>query len=146
MSWTTPITDRTQEDVTYARTHQDSSKYLKGAFNYTDWNRVRNNYYYLVSLLASGGIYFPWSSITGATERLLVTKQMIDVIRDDIFSLANPYLRGLGFSEFPKSEFLGFEEVNEWERIEQTAYDTFEKIKKEYIFCGTIDSGGDRLL
>lgn len=34
------VTDRTQADVTYALAHPDSTTSLKGAYNYTDLNRV----------------------------------------------------------------------------------------------------------
>ncbi len=47
VSYITPITDRTQRDVEYARTHQaDLKNKNKGAWNYTDMNRVCNNLKY----------------------------------------------------------------------------------------------------
>ena len=47
VSYITPITNRTQADVEYARQNQsDLTNKNKGAWNYTDCNRVCNNLKY----------------------------------------------------------------------------------------------------
>lgn len=47
------VTDRTQADVTYAKGHPDSRTALKGAYNYTDLNRVESKVDELQSILRS---------------------------------------------------------------------------------------------
>lgn len=47
----TPITDRTQADVDYARAHPDSPTVNKGALNHQDLNRIESNCEYLASQL-----------------------------------------------------------------------------------------------
>jgi len=47
------VTDRTQVDVTYALAHPDSSTELKGAYNYTDLNRVESKVEELATLLTA---------------------------------------------------------------------------------------------
>lgn len=47
------VTDRTLADVTYALEHPDSSAELKGAYNYTDLNRVESKVNELATLLTN---------------------------------------------------------------------------------------------
>lgn len=49
------ITNRTIQDVNYAKTNQGSSEQLKGSYNYTDLNRVGEWINYLAGLLAEMG-------------------------------------------------------------------------------------------
>ena len=51
MTWTTPITDRTFEDVKYAFENQNLSTDLKGAWNVSDTTRIINNMLYLRNLI-----------------------------------------------------------------------------------------------
>ena len=55
-SYMTPIMDRTEEDVNYARTHQnDLNNKNKGAWNYTDLNRIGNNLLYAAEWMYEQG-------------------------------------------------------------------------------------------
>lgn len=55
-SYITPIMDRTNEDVEYARTHQNDLVHKhKGAFNYTDMNRICNNLKYAAEYMYDQG-------------------------------------------------------------------------------------------
>ena len=49
------VTDRTQADVDYARENKDSATPLKGAYNYTDLNRVEGKVEELETLLSTYG-------------------------------------------------------------------------------------------
>lgn len=54
----TPITDRTQDDVIYARANQsDLTNKNKGAWNYTDANRVCNNLKYAAEWMHDQGFF-----------------------------------------------------------------------------------------
>lgn len=56
VSYITPITDRTHADVEYARQHQnDLINKNKGAWNYTDCNRVCNNLKYAAEYMYEQG-------------------------------------------------------------------------------------------
>jgi len=56
VSYITPIMDRTSADVTYARAHQnDLTNKNKGAWNYTDANRVCNNLKYAAEYMYEKG-------------------------------------------------------------------------------------------
>lgn len=53
--WQTPVTDRTQDDVDYAREHRNEQSVLIGAQNYTDWNRLTRNMAYIANALNDYG-------------------------------------------------------------------------------------------
>ena len=56
VSYITPITDRTQSDVEYAKQNQaDLENKNKGAWNYTDCNRVCNNLKYAAEYMYEQG-------------------------------------------------------------------------------------------
>ena len=55
-NYITPIIDRTQQDVDYARSHQsDLVNKNKGAWNYTDLNRICNNLLYAAEYMYNQG-------------------------------------------------------------------------------------------
>jgi hypothetical protein len=47
---------------------------------------------------------------------------------------------------FGESNYLDWQEVNDWERVAAVGKTMTENMKQEYIYCGTINSGGERLL
>ena len=49
--WLTPIVDRTEADTVEAFNNQMIEAHLKGALNYSDLNRIENNYKYLIENL-----------------------------------------------------------------------------------------------
>ena len=56
MTWKTPIFDRTEADVEYARAHPDEITALKGAYNYEiDLNRVEGNCQFIAEALQRQG-------------------------------------------------------------------------------------------
>lgn len=55
--WITPVTDRTLNDVEYARSvdRKNMPELLKGIQNYSDWNRLAINMYHLAGILENYG-------------------------------------------------------------------------------------------
>ena len=69
VSYIKPITDRTYADVEYARTHQnDLVNKHKGAWNYTDLNRICNNLKYASEYMYEQGFLKEPYSITVKTD------------------------------------------------------------------------------
>lgn len=81
-SYITPITDRTRDDVDYARNHQnDLVNKHKGAWNYTDCNRVCNNLKYAAEYMYEEGFLLsPYSMQikTDWTETDIITIEQIN--------------------------------------------------------------------
>lgn len=164
MEWTTPIFDRTVEDTTAARRNQAGESNNKGALNYQDLNRIENNYRYLMEHLETDSIYIQHlyrdyeetiidasgnevkKRYTDWQEQNIPWLSEINRIRANYNALVRLFLVNLGFPIFKESSYLSWQEVNDWERIADVGKTMFENMEKEYIYCGTIDSGGDRLL
>lgn len=83
-SYITPIMDRKREDVEYARLHQnDLVNKNKGAWNYTDLNRICNNIKYAAEYMYDQGFLFepyPISIKTDWTESDIITYDQLNTM------------------------------------------------------------------
>lgn len=156
MAWITPIFDRIVEDTVSARINQGNAENNKGALNYQDLNRIEGNHKELMKWLASSGYYLPrlyrdYKEFNGTTytdwqEVNIPWLSEINRIRANYTALVRLFLVGLGLPVFPESLYLDWQEVNDWERVAAVGKEMTENMKQEYIPCGTINSGGERLL
>ena len=156
MAWITPVFDRIVEDTESARINQGNAENNKGALNYQDLNRIEGNHKELMKWLIGGGYYLPrsyrdYKEFNGTTytdwqEENIPWLSEINRIRANYTALVRLFLVGLGLPVFEESDYLDWQEVNDWERVADISKSMYEKMKAEYIFCGTTDSGGARLL
>lgn len=156
MAWITPVFDRIVEDTESARINQGNAENNKGALNYQDLNRIEGNHKELMKWLASSGYYLPrsyrdYKEFNGTTytdwqEVNIPWLSEINRIRANYTALVRLFLVGLGLPVFPESLYLDWQEVNDWERVAAVGKEMTENMKQEYIPCGTINSGGERLL
>ncbi|MCI5679664.1 MAG: LamG domain-containing protein [Bacteroidales bacterium] len=70
----------------------------------------------------------------------------INRIRANYNALVRLFLVGLGLPVLAESNYLDWQEVNDWERIAMVGKQMFENMEQEYRYCGVEESGGDRLL
>lgn len=70
----------------------------------------------------------------------------INRIRVNYNALVRLFLVGLGLPVLTESNYLDWQEVNDWERIADVGKTIFENMEREYRYCGVEESGGDRLL
>lgn len=156
MAWITPVFDRIVEDTESARINQGNAENNKGALNYQDLNRIEGNHKELMEWLMGSGYYLPrsyrdYKEFNGKTytdwqEENIPWLSEINRIRANYTALVRLFLVGLGLPVFEESDYLDWQEVNDWERVADMSKKMYEKMKAEYIFCGTTDSGGARLL
>lgn len=157
MAWITPIFNRTVSDTVTAREAQANEENNKGALNYQDLNRIEGNHKELMRWLEKEGYYIPRTyrnykeSFNGTTytdwqEVNIPWLSEINRIRANYTALVRLFLVGLDLPVFAESDYLDWQEVNDWERVADMSKKMYEKMKAEYIFCGTTDSGGARLL
>lgn len=162
MTWKEPITDRTAVDVTDADTSALAAQ--KGTLNAEDLNRIEGNYRYIMEQLEGAAVYIPHTyrrrqekqiqadgTVTTTTytdwqEQNLPWLSEINRIRANYTALVRLFLVGFGLPVFPESLYLDWQEVNDWERVAAVGKEMTENMKQEYIPCGTINSGGERLL
>lgn len=157
MAWITPIFNRTVSDTVTARAAQANEENNKGALNYQDLNRIEGNHKELMQWLEKEGYYIPRTyrnykeSFNGTTytdwqEENLPWLSEINRIRANYTALVQLFLVGLGLPVFGESNYLDWQEVNDWERVAAVGKEMTENMKQEYIYCGTMNSGGERLL
>lgn len=157
MAWITPIFNRAVSDTVTARAAQANEENNKGALNYQDLNRIEGNHKELMRWLENEGYYIPRTyrnykeSFNGTTytdwqEVNIPWLSEINRIRANYTALVRLFLVGLDLPVFAESDYLDWQEVNDWERVADMSKKMYEKMKAEYIFCGTTDSGGARLL
>ena len=70
----------------------------------------------------------------------------INRIRANYNALVRLFLIGLGLPVSVESNYLDYQEVNDWERIALVGKEMFENMEKEYLRCNTVICGGDILL
>lgn len=108
MRWITPVTDRTEEDVAFARDKiqewiaaQTAETYdLKGCLCLNDLNRIEGNIAYLNDLLT--GLYYP----PGASCRTWEMKDLptvldVERILDNVKCILAVYYRPTGLEDLP---------------------------------------------
>ena len=112
--WQTPVIDRTQSDVEYARDNRGSASLLKGAQNYTDWRRLALNMYSLAITLQDYGQEIALHCKYNWKMGDIPTWQEIAEIRKDLI-----YLRELSKS-YTGYTFLEWDELKQtWESLNQ---------------------------
>ena len=156
MAWITPIFDRIAEDTASARINQGNAENNKGALNYQDLNRIEGNHKELMKWLTGSGYYLPrsyrdYKEFNGKTytdwqEVNIPWLSEINRIRANYTARERKILVGLGLPVFAESDYLDWQEVNDWERVAAVGKEMTENMKQEYIPCGTMNSGGERLL
>jgi len=89
--WLDPIYDRTQLDVDTIKL-DPTNENTKGAYNYTDLNRVENNCEYVMNLLNNSGLFYIPVTISVKTDWTvddIPNIKDINRIRNNIITLKN---------------------------------------------------------
>lgn len=85
------IYDRTEQDVEYAKTHQSSEDFLKGAYNYTDLNRIESWCEYLKTELNKAGYTTNITTKTDWNMAGFPMQSQLERIRSNISTLKNAF-------------------------------------------------------
>jgi hypothetical protein len=148
MSYVTPVTDRTDLDI--------STRTTKGHFNLSDWTRIYGNALfvrnYLQTLL---GITIPFTTITAPTITTIASFTVFNTLLTNINTLIAGFPWPLPwFSPLTvlRNDWAGgqtaqapdFEIVNQWEEVLDTAYTRAVWSSEYWIRCGVGTCGADR--
>lgn len=117
MSYTTPVTDRTQADIIA----QNSKAY----FNYTDWNRIYNNARLTIEVAnVIGGESYSWDAIPEAAMSTIpsVTNfntllENIELVRADVGLATTPTAIKYDWEAGVAARSPRFIDVNLWELV-----------------------------
>ena len=137
------IYDRTEEDVITAISNQESSTFLKGAYNYTDLNRVGQWVAYISNLLNTYNYFNEVSTKTDWVLGDIPTYEEMSTYLQNVKNIRNAYYVMINTPELPNNiDKLNIAKANS---IEKNLYDIDKLIKgmiAEFRKSGTFYSGG----
>lgn len=141
------ITDRTLQDVEYAKAHQNSSEDLKGAYNNSDLNRVEAKVQELKEILKSYNYFdeelvikLDWAKTdflrTGDSERYLGN---VRKIRDAYFTKTTTPDLPITLNK------MDYQDANAIEQILVDIEDIIINMEQMFVYCGVANMGQPRL-
>ena len=152
------ITDRTASDATYAKSFQgkmwsklsaeEKAEYLlglKGAYSYTDFNRVENAVKYISELLISYG--YP-NTVKVKTDWVAEDVQNFAEIQryiDNIAELKNKYYSNVEGEMPTTSNWLTIDGANYIEKILINIEEIIGNMTQYFIHCGVSNCGQNRM-
>lgn len=142
--WQKPIYDRTQADVDLIKLDPTNAN-NKGAYNYTDLNRIENNCKYVMNLLNNSGLfYYPIivETKTDWTMKDIPHIKDINRIRKNIITLINGVNLGDEYKEIEFSNTMDYIKANILEKDLELVKNLMASCKREVqkcnmFFCGT---------
>lgn len=157
--WTTPIYDRTSDDITDAKniltqitemgfnslSAEDVLKWnagFRGAFTFQTANRIEGNIEYLNEVLSGLGYFLPVRNVKTNWNRNDIPNVGLDSkIIENTRSLIDGTYPVVGITLPTSLEFPDIDNVNAVENIHQILYDRIDKIKNGYRYCGVTYCG-----
>ena len=152
------ITDRTNADVSYAQrmkgkkwadlTSEQKAEYLlglKGAYSYTDFNRVENAVAYLSELLKTYGYENSVNVKTNWTSEDMQKVSEIQRYIDNIAELKNKYYTSIEGTMPTVSTWLTVEGANYLEKLLVNIEEIIINMTQNFIHCGVANCGQSRL-
>lgn len=141
--WQKPIYDRTQADVDLIKLDPTNAN-NKGAYNYTDLNRIENNCKYVMNLLNNSGLFYIPVIIKVKTDwnvRDIPHIKEINRIRQNIITLMNGMRLGDGYKEIEFSDTMDYIKANILEKDLEMIKDIIESCQRELRKCNTFYCG-----
>ena len=140
--WISPVFDRTQSDVDYAKAQIKSGENLselKGCFNVTDINRIENNTRYIADRL---NVLSYANTITTKVWDIAGVPDVSEVARliNNVASLINAYYLPEGAPSLPNT-LLTFEQVNSLEKMLYMIKHLLDEEENQFRYSGTFNSG-----
>ena len=105
------IFDRTNEDVIYAKEHQNSNEFLKGAYNYTDLNRIEEWCQFLAEKLTEYSYPVTITTKTNWTMADFPTEAQMNRIRGNIKALKDAYY---SFTNLPNAKNMTYQKFKNY--------------------------------
>lgn len=137
------IYDRTQEDVTYALNNPSSESFLKGAYNYVDFNRVEGWCEYIANALNSYNYNVDVTTKTNWSMSDFPTDQDFERIRQNILNLKKAYV---SFTEVPANlKNITYKKANDIEKILHELFSILMYMENFFVYSGVANSGQSRM-
>ena len=139
--WISPVYDRTQYDVEYAKSQIRSGNNLselKGCFNVTDINRIENNTRYIADRL---NVLKYSNTITTKTWDISGVPNSNEIARliNNVAALISAYYLPEGAPPLP-STLITFEQVNSLEKNLYMIKHLLDEEENQFRYSGTFNS------
>ena len=133
------IYDRTEADVTYAKEHQSEASDLKGAYNYSDLNRIETWCNYLATTLT--GYSYPVSITTKTdwTADDFPTQTHLERIRSNVQAIKTAYY---STTNIPSSlSHITYQQANDIEKILYELNTNLEHMIAAFVYSNEVYAG-----
>lgn len=145
--WITPVYDRTQADVEYAKSQISQHKNdveLKGCLNVSDILRIENNTQFLSDKLCELYYFQNPLNIHSWTIEGIPTHSHIDRIIHNVNMMWEGYYVPTGSDELPYT-MLHYEDINAIEKNQMLIKNKIEEMTGYFRECNTFECGEERL-
>lgn len=145
--WTTPVYDRTKEDVALAKAYNtdpsiaDGITEYKGALNASDLNRIEGNCEYLAELLYSCGYTADITVKTNWTTSDFPTLTHFNRIRSNITKLMDVYAQAEDMPDMRSDDRTDYIDVNNMEFDLLRVNVMIADMKAIYMYSGELYGG-----
>ena len=137
------IYDRTEDDVNYALNNQNSTSLLKGAYNYTDLNRIEEWCEYLATQLTSYNYTVNITTKTNWTMKDFPTETQLDRIRSNVKKIKDAYY---SYTSVPTNvNFMTYSKANQLEKVLYEIDTIFNAMTNYFIYSGVAHVGQPRV-
>lgn len=144
MVWITPIADRTEADVSYAKANRGNESFNKGAFNpYYDFNRIETNCEYLAGQLNAYGYSVLITVKTNWAEDDFPEQDEVDRIRNNVNTLIDSFHKLPGSPDIRYWNSLDWNDMNSLEQNIKNLDILLQRMAAVFLRCGDAH-GGDR--
>ena len=137
------VYNRTQADVNYAIEHQSSDDFLKGAYNYTDLNRIETWCEYLKTELNEDGYITNITTKTNWTAADFPTQAELERIRSNVSTLKTAFY---AYTNVPANmNKMTYQKANTIEKVLDEMFNRLWGMENWYVYSGVSRSGQPRL-
>lgn len=139
--WLSPVWDRTQADVDFARENRNNPEHLKGALNYSDWARITGNIYYLAEMLTAYGRPVTVTCKNEWSMHDIPKASEIQHVRDDLDKVRRAFYIMKDTPSTPMLPLNHYKKINDMERILHDVETLFANMLASLVQCGEIECG-----
>ena len=142
--WMSPVQDRTQVDVDYAKARIQAgfnSSELKGCFNVTDINRIENNVRYIADRL---NVLKYTNTVETKSWDMYGLPNVTEITRliNNVSKLITAYYRPANSPDLPNT-LLTYNQVNDLEKMLYMIKHLIDTEENQFRVCGTVICGED---
>lgn len=142
--WISPVHDRKQIDVDYAKARLESGiniSELKGCFNVTDINRIENNIRYIADRL---NVLKYTNTVETKSWDMYGLPNVTEITRliNNVSKLITAYYRPADSPDLPNT-LLTYTQVNDLEKMLYMIKHLIDTEENQFRVCGTVICGED---